>query len=101
MNTRYIPVDQFAINLGEMSCLNVIKADTATWCDWLSTLGCKSKALDKMNLLNEFDEGNLTEELLDKAEEYLCSVPKGKEVFKTFDDYRHHQFSKLCIPLYL
>ena len=27
-----------------------------------------------MNQLNEFGESNLTEELLDKAEEYLCST---------------------------
>ena len=61
---KYIPVDQLAINLSEMSCLNIIKAQIATGCDWLSKFGCKSKALDKMNLLNEFGEGNLTEEPL-------------------------------------
>ena len=99
LNTRYKLVDQLAINLGETSCLNIIKSHIATGCDWLSKLGCKSKVLDEMNLLNEFGEGNLTEEILDKAEEYLCSVLKGKEVFKTFDDYRHHQLTKLCTPL--
>ena len=61
-----------------MSCLNIIKARIPTGCDWLCKLGCKSKVLDKMNLLNEFGEGKLTEELLDKADEYLCSVLEGK-----------------------
>ena len=100
LNTSYIPVDQLANNLGEMSCLNILKAHIATGCDWLIKLGCKSKALDKMNLLIKFGEGNLTEELLDKAEEYLCSLVKGKEVFKTFSDYRHHQLTKHAFFVY-
>ena len=33
--------------------------------------------------------------MIDKAEEYLCTVLKGKETnLKTFDKYRHYQYVK-------
>ena len=97
--TRFIPVDKLAINMGEISCNNVIKAHIATGCDWLSKVGSKSKALDNMNLLSEFGENELTDESVGKAEEYLCSVLTGKDKFKFFDDYRYYKLTRLCTPL--
>ena len=99
-NTRFLSIHKLAISFGEQMCRNLLKAHIATGCDWISKLGVKNKVLEKINLLNEFAEDDLNMEMMDKAEEYLCSVLMGNFVkFQTFNDVRYfpHVKNKVLI----
>ena len=99
-NTRFIPVHKLALTLGERMSINFLKAHIATGCDWISKVGMKNKALAKISLLDEFAEGDISKEMIDKTEEYLCSVLKGKAMsFKTFDNVRYFQYIKSGVPI--
>ena len=72
VNTRFIPVHRLALILGERMSVNLLKAHVATGCDWISKVGIKNKALARIYLLDEFAEGDLSKEMIDNTEEYLC-----------------------------
>ena len=72
-----------------------MKAHIATGCDWISKLGTKSKALSKVQLLDDFGECELNEDIIDTAEEYLVSVLKGK------NEFRYYQYVKCSTPVHL
>ena len=100
-HTRYFPMHKLFEALGETRCRNLIKAHIATGCDWISKVGSKTKAMVKLDLLNEFGEADLTEESFIAAEEYLVSVLKGKNtIYKTFDEYRYFQHVRNRTPIH-
>ena len=58
-------------------------------------IGSKSKALSKVQFLDDFGESELNEDIIDAAEEYLVSVLKWKDTsYKTFDEYIYYQYVK-------
>ena len=101
ITTRYLPIYELANILGEKQCRNLLKAHVATGCDWLSKLGTNSDALHKVDFLDSFGESDVIEnDLINATEEYLISVLKGKDVsFKTFDEYRYHQYVTCNTPI--
>ena len=91
-STRYLPVHKLAATLGKKKCDNILKAYIATGSDWISKVGTKNKALIKEQLLDDFGDCELNEDIIGNAEEYLITILKGKDIqLKTFDEYRYYQ----------
>ena len=83
--------------------LKPIESSRSHWVRWLSKLGTKSNALHKVDFLDSFGESDeIDNDLINATEEYLMSVLKGKNVsFKTFDEYRYHQYVSCNTPIQL
>ena len=91
---RYIPLHVLADKLGVGLCRVIVKAHVLTGDDSLRKIGTKHASLscEPQKFLADFAESNqLTEEVVQKAEEYLVHVwagAKSKPESRTFDQLR-------------
>lgn len=89
---RYVPLHTLGRQLGAALCNTLIKVHILTGCDVTSKIGTKPSALKASpeTLLLRFAEDNtLSEETLDKAEEYLVQVLHPLSKCKTYDELRY------------
>ena len=96
-SSRFLPMHQFAYQLGQKMCTVIMKAHILTGCDVTSKVGTKMGALrnDPELYLTQFGEQDyLTRDVTKKAEEYLVKVWQTKAGTKetTFDGLRFESY---------